>query len=721
MINEEIISYFESIFKARPPPNAPIGEPFLEMVRDALPSNAPYLTAPITTFDIKTELDRTKTGKSPGTDGIPYEFYVLFWDVIAPHFLDMFKHVLERDSLSPSQGRAAVRLIPKSNGVCGVSGYRPISLLNTDYKLMASVLASRLRKSLGEVIRPYQKGGVPGRLLFDNLCLYRDVIQYVEERTGRERVGSLLPTSSKAGIIGVDLAKAYDLVNRDVLWEIMGVMGYPGVFISWLRTMYSVADMTVLNGVEEAGSVTGVQSVRQGCPLSMHLFVIYIEPLLVRLANSIGGIKFLNQSVSVRAMVDDIVIFVSEDTDIIKAGEILDLFCEWTKAMMNKQKTKILGIGGWTGRSQWPLPWLESTTNLKLLGIPFSTSISETATKVWDSVYGHMLGLVRDNSSRRLTLYQRVIVLKTRILSRAVYIASVLPCPEAMSESMLSLCVRFVYNGINVEKPSRCVSFRSPSEGGLSLPHPGLFFKALFLKNIYNTLVLGEPSQSHLLRFWTGFPLRRHLPHIYQGNMTPTAVIERPGYLQEPVCQIAMLLDQNIVSPSRRLPHRAVYQHWLQPHCGPGKVEELYPNLDWNSIWRQTSKLRTDVRDIMFLFNHRLLATGERCHRLKMSPTATCNFCQQADESDEHLLLHCPERQNIATWLEGKIRQHGCNTPPIEYIRGHLGPVRSTRKLFALIAAYVYTTWKARTPRLRIPTEDEVEKLWQQLYPKETP
>ncbi len=81
--------------------------------------------------------------------------------------------------------------------------------INTDYKLMASVLAFRLKKSLGSVIGAYQKGGVPGRLLFDNFF-------YIEMSSSRTEASDFVfpfATSSKAGIIGVDLAKAYDLVT----------------------------------------------------------------------------------------------------------------------------------------------------------------------------------------------------------------------------------------------------------------------------------------------------------------------------------------------------------------------------------------------------------------------------------------------------------------------------------------------------------------------------
>jgi len=72
----------------------------------------------------------------------------------------------------------------------------------------------------------------------------------------------------------------------------------------------------------------------------MHLFVLYIEPLLVRLSHVLQGIRVFDQKLTVRAFVDDVTLFLSCDDDVIKAGEALDLFCQWIKARMNKKKKK---------------------------------------------------------------------------------------------------------------------------------------------------------------------------------------------------------------------------------------------------------------------------------------------------------------------------------------------------------------------------------------------
>jgi hypothetical protein len=101
----------------------------------------------------------------------------------------------------------------------------------------------------------------------------------------------------------------------------------------------------------------------------------------------------------------------------------------------------------WRYRSQWSLPWLESTERLSLLGIRFSPSIVETAERVWNEAYGHLQGILRENASRRLTLYQNVNFIKTKALSRTVYVAQVLHCSDQMVDRVSSAVMKYLLMG----------------------------------------------------------------------------------------------------------------------------------------------------------------------------------------------------------------------------------------------------------------------------------
>jgi hypothetical protein len=137
-----------------------------------------------------------------------------FGDVITFHFLNMFQQILERETLTSLQGPAAIRLIPKCSGVCGTSGVWPVSLLNCDYRVMAFVLAGRSRQTLLSAVGPHQKDWLPCRVIFDNLSLYRDFIQYVENRRYNESTIFSI-RGIGAATAWVDFENACDMVNRE--------------------------------------------------------------------------------------------------------------------------------------------------------------------------------------------------------------------------------------------------------------------------------------------------------------------------------------------------------------------------------------------------------------------------------------------------------------------------------------------------------------------------
>ncbi len=94
------------------------------------------------------------------------------------------------------------------------------------------------------------------------------------------------------------------------------------------------------------------------------------------------------------------------------------------------------------------------------------------------------------------------------MLSRTIYIAQILPSPANFCPKTLSEIVRFIWLG-KIEKPQRCVVFRKIPEGGLSLTESSLFYKAVFLRPLFNALTEPESPECSLLRYWMAlFSLR---------------------------------------------------------------------------------------------------------------------------------------------------------------------------------------------------------------------
>ncbi|KAL9976363.1 hypothetical protein ACROYT_G013658 [Oculina patagonica] len=102
--------------------------------------------------------------KTPGEDGFTKEFYVAFYDLIWRDLLNSFNAAFESGSLSISERRGIITLIPKTDeALSELSNWRPISLLNLDYKILSKALAKRIEKCLPKLINSDQTGFVKGR------------------------------------------------------------------------------------------------------------------------------------------------------------------------------------------------------------------------------------------------------------------------------------------------------------------------------------------------------------------------------------------------------------------------------------------------------------------------------------------------------------------------------------------------------------------------------
>ena len=98
-----------------------------------------------------------QNGKSPGTDGLPVEFYKIFWKNIKKLVMNSFSYSYENENMSISQKQSIITLLPqKNNDVRFLKNWRPISLLNTDYKIMTKCIATRLKNNLIKIINKNQ-------------------------------------------------------------------------------------------------------------------------------------------------------------------------------------------------------------------------------------------------------------------------------------------------------------------------------------------------------------------------------------------------------------------------------------------------------------------------------------------------------------------------------------------------------------------------------------
>lgn len=121
-----------------------------------------------------------KLNKSPGSDGLQAEFYISLWDEIKVLLINSWNAAYHIGELSPTQKRGILTLLYTTGDKTALSNWRPSAFWDTDYKILAHVLANRLKKVINNLISTDQSGCLKGRNIGFNIRLIQDVIDYFE-------------------------------------------------------------------------------------------------------------------------------------------------------------------------------------------------------------------------------------------------------------------------------------------------------------------------------------------------------------------------------------------------------------------------------------------------------------------------------------------------------------------------------------------------------------
>lgn len=135
----------------------------------------------ITLVEVLESIKNVKVNKSPGVDGLTSEFYQRFAKDLAPFLLEVIYESISMGSLSSTLTQSLITLIPKpKKDLLLIDNWRPISLLNCDYKIIATVFAKRLKTILEDIIDETQSGFLNNRHISNNIRLVLDLLDYSE-------------------------------------------------------------------------------------------------------------------------------------------------------------------------------------------------------------------------------------------------------------------------------------------------------------------------------------------------------------------------------------------------------------------------------------------------------------------------------------------------------------------------------------------------------------
>lgn len=446
--------YYETLF-TKEPINEMLLPEFLENLPNLSDESKEICEGPITYSECLQTLKQMKNNKSPGPDGLTKEFYLHFFTLLGPVYIIIMNQNFENGKLTPSQRLGYITLICKDPQKAEhMTNWRPISLLNIDYKIVSKTLTNRLNQVISELVYTDQTCAVPGRSILDNTHLLRSVVDYIDQKP------------SYCGILSLDQQKAFDRVDHSFLFACLEKYGFGDTFTQWVKLLYTDIYSSVIVNQLISTAFPVTRSVRQGCSLSPLLYILTLEPFLRKMMNDkdIQGLSIpgATHTLKYTAFADDINTFFTTEKSIKQTLHLSYLYSQVSGSKLNLTKTKGIWLGKWSTRSDHPfgISWIDSH---KLYGIYFGNV--DKSYDNWNRIFQKFIKSLNNHRQRHISMQGKATIIHTLACSKLWYTGSVLNISSSYMTQFQRAIYYFLYN-TSIEPIQRTVVTNRIEDGG---------------------------------------------------------------------------------------------------------------------------------------------------------------------------------------------------------------------------------------------------------------
>ena len=467
IINDKFKAYYTELYTSQHQVDESEIEAFLEGLQ--LPKvderDKAMLDSSISEGEIIETIKSMQTGKAPGPDGFPTEFYKLFFPKLAPLLRLVFSEIITEEMLPSTMAQATITvLLKKDKDPLECGSYRPISLLCCDYKILTKILSRRLETVAPKIIHPDQTGFVPDRQSFYNMRRLFNVLYSPGSKVAPEVALSL------------DAEKAFDRVEWGYLFKVLEKYEFGPSFIKWIKILYASPTASVRTNLLRSDYFTLFRGTRQGCSLSPFLFDLAIEPLAVALRQqeTITGITRGQLSHKVSLYADDLLLYISDPlTSIPELISLLKHFGKLSGYKLNFSKSLLFPINDLASSLDYgEFPFKLERHSFTYLGIKVTQSYKE----LYDFNFKELLERTKADFQRwsllPITLAGRVNTVKMTVLPRFLYLFQMIPIllTKTWFKKLDSHITAFIW--ANSTPRIKRSSLEMPkTEGGMGLPN----------------------------------------------------------------------------------------------------------------------------------------------------------------------------------------------------------------------------------------------------------
>ena len=396
------------------------------------------LITPEELFDAQMTL---KCGKTPGGDGLTLEFYCRFWKILVPILHANYIQCYRDGILNPSGRRGIINLIPKKGDLTFLKCWRPISILNYDYRIWAKAIANRLEVVADKLIGKQQNAFIKKRSIFSNLRCTSEILTHYNK-------------TKKAGvIILVDFEKCFDRVNFESIKGTFINFGFGENFIKMLFLLFTKLEMCTTSNGYHSDYFVKTRGVNQGCPASP-LIYCFTSELMAQLIYQNPNIKGL----SVNGVENILSQFADDTSAYLEYSQLcINAFLDTLSCIESQiglkvsyDKTTIYRIGSLVDSNaklftRKNLKW--SNDNLHTLGI-YMNCTGCPVERNYRDVINKIHKVCSAWVNRNATLYGKVLIINTLMGSLFVYKMSVMSnlSPEQIHE-IENIFREFIWKG----------------------------------------------------------------------------------------------------------------------------------------------------------------------------------------------------------------------------------------------------------------------------------